>query len=250
MGSLIEPNRHSLKTTDFVQPSFTHGKADAPRGGDFDKVAEPGQPGSVPEPLALCLSTPRVSILHQQVKGQQEELQARSTELGSALVKMQVEADQWQARFCQLEEEHQAASASLAELRKQCEVRPGGPRTAGGAPWAESLGLGRVQMGPRWRPCSETVCECHPEAEGKPEAFEGDEHPDCQGCVRKHLSSDLGFCRVGRCVETAESCSCPSCCCALCPVLPGVLSLSSHDDPVSGAPVLVLLEWCLGTQFD
>lgn len=90
--------------------------------------------------MALCLSTPRVSILHQQVKGQQEELQARSTELGSALVKVQVEADHWQARFCQLEEEHQAASASLAQLRKQCEVRPGGPGQRAVLPGLRALG--------------------------------------------------------------------------------------------------------------
>lgn len=58
----------------------------------------------------------------------------------------------------------------------------------GRQPW-----ISHVAMGPHWRLCSKTMCDCQTEAERKPEAFEGDKPHDWWGCVRKHLALELCF---------------------------------------------------------
>lgn len=81
--------------------------------------------------LPLCLSTPRVSLLHQQLKGEYEELHAHTKELKTSLNNSQLELNRWQARFDELKEQHQSMDISLTKLDNHCEVRPGAGRTSG-----------------------------------------------------------------------------------------------------------------------
>lgn len=80
----------------------------------------PGDSGS----LLLSASAPcRVSFLHQQLKGEYEELHTHTKELKTSLHNSQLELNRWQARFDELKEQHQSMDLSLTKLDNHCEVR-------------------------------------------------------------------------------------------------------------------------------
>ncbi|KAM5274140.1 protein Daple isoform 2-T2 [Ctenodactylus gundi] len=64
----------------------------------------------------------RVSFLHQQLKGEYEELHAHTKELKTSLNTAQLELNRWQARYDELKEEHQAMDISLAKLDNHREL--------------------------------------------------------------------------------------------------------------------------------
>lgn len=148
-----------------------------------------------PAVLGLWLSTPRVNFLHQQLRGEYEELHAHAKELKTSLNNSQLELSRWQARFDELKGQHQSMDISLTKLDNHCEVRP----------WdtAESPGPG-VLVGPCWRWRSKTVWGVAQGPGWNGGIGEGDSHPGGQGCVRKHLSScPLLLASSGKCVGAA-----------------------------------------------
>ncbi|KAM8781278.1 protein Daple [Rhynchonycteris naso] len=64
----------------------------------------------------------RVSFLHQQLRGEYEELHAHTKELKTALNTAQLELGRWQARFDELKEQHQSMDISLTKLDNHCEL--------------------------------------------------------------------------------------------------------------------------------
>ncbi|CAK6431828.1 unnamed protein product [Pipistrellus nathusii] len=64
----------------------------------------------------------RVSFLHQQLKGEYEELHAHTKELKTLLNNSQLEVNRWQARYDELKEEHQSMDLSLTKLDHHCEL--------------------------------------------------------------------------------------------------------------------------------
>ncbi|XP_054571430.1 protein Daple [Eptesicus fuscus] len=64
----------------------------------------------------------RVSFLHQQLKGEYEELHAHTKELKTSLNNSQLEVNRWQARYDELKEEHQSMDLSLTKLDHHCEL--------------------------------------------------------------------------------------------------------------------------------
>lgn len=74
-------------------------------------------------PSAPWLSNPRISFLHQQLKGEYEELHAHTKELKTSLNNSQLELSRWQVRFDELKEQHQSMDISLTKMDNHCEVR-------------------------------------------------------------------------------------------------------------------------------
>uniref|UniRef100_A0A0P6K391 Protein Daple n=1 Tax=Heterocephalus glaber TaxID=10181 RepID=A0A0P6K391_HETGA len=64
----------------------------------------------------------RVNFLHQQLKGECEELHAHTKELKTSLNTSQLELNRWQARFDELKEQHQTMDISLTKLDNHCEL--------------------------------------------------------------------------------------------------------------------------------
>ncbi|XP_070334051.1 protein Daple isoform X3 [Odocoileus virginianus] len=64
----------------------------------------------------------RVNFLHQQLKGEYEELHTHTKELKTSLNSSQLELSRWQARFDQLKEQHQNMDISLTKLDNHCEL--------------------------------------------------------------------------------------------------------------------------------
>ncbi|KAF6129211.1 coiled-coil domain containing 88C [Phyllostomus discolor] len=64
----------------------------------------------------------RVSFLHQQLKGEYEELHAHTKELKTALNTAQLELNRWQARCDELKQQHQTMDISLTKLDNHCEL--------------------------------------------------------------------------------------------------------------------------------
>ncbi|XP_040831089.1 protein Daple isoform X2 [Ochotona curzoniae] len=64
----------------------------------------------------------RVSFLHQQLKGEYEELHTHTKELKTSLHNSQLELNRWQARFDELKEQHQSMDLSLTKLDNHCEL--------------------------------------------------------------------------------------------------------------------------------
>ncbi|XP_054423122.1 protein Daple [Pteronotus mesoamericanus] len=64
----------------------------------------------------------RLSFLHQQLKGEYEELHTHTKELKTALNSSQLELNRWQARFDELKEQHQTMDISLTKLDNHCEL--------------------------------------------------------------------------------------------------------------------------------
>uniref|UniRef100_M3Y906 Coiled-coil domain containing 88C n=1 Tax=Mustela putorius furo TaxID=9669 RepID=M3Y906_MUSPF len=75
-----------------------------------------------PAVLGLWLSTPRVNFLHQQLRGEYEELHAHAKELKTSLNNSQLELSRWQARFDELKGQHQSMDISLTKLDNHCEL--------------------------------------------------------------------------------------------------------------------------------
>ncbi|XP_058423541.1 protein Daple isoform X2 [Diceros bicornis minor] len=64
----------------------------------------------------------RVSFLHEQLKGEYEELHAHTKELKTSLNNSQLELNRWQAQFDELKEQHQSMDISLTKLDNHCEL--------------------------------------------------------------------------------------------------------------------------------
>ncbi|XP_032964255.1 protein Daple isoform X2 [Rhinolophus ferrumequinum] len=64
----------------------------------------------------------RVNFLHQQLKGEYEELHTHTKELKTSLNNSQLELNRWQARFDELKGQHQSMDISLAKLNNHCEL--------------------------------------------------------------------------------------------------------------------------------
>nr|XP_019600731.1 PREDICTED: protein Daple isoform X3 [Rhinolophus sinicus] len=64
----------------------------------------------------------RVNFLHQQLKGEYEELHTHTKELKTSLNNSQLELNRWQARFDELKAQHQSMDISLAKLNNHCEL--------------------------------------------------------------------------------------------------------------------------------
>ncbi|XP_036986112.2 protein Daple [Artibeus jamaicensis] len=64
----------------------------------------------------------RVNFLHQQLKGEYEELHTHTKELKTALNTSQLELNRWQARCDELKEQHQTMDISLTKLDNHCEL--------------------------------------------------------------------------------------------------------------------------------
>ncbi|XP_033622654.1 protein Daple isoform X2 [Fukomys damarensis] len=64
----------------------------------------------------------RVTFLHQQLKGECEELHTHTKELKTSLNTSQLELNRWQARFDELKEQHQTMDISLTKLDNHCEL--------------------------------------------------------------------------------------------------------------------------------
>lgn len=94
------------------------------RSHSWDKAWE-GSSALSPVALRSPPPTPRVNFLHQQLKGEYEELHTHTKELKTSLNSSQLELSRWQARFDQLKEQHQNMDISLTKLDNHCEVRPG-----------------------------------------------------------------------------------------------------------------------------
>lgn len=73
-------------------------------------------------PSAPWLSNPRISFLHQQLKGEYEELHAHTKELKTSLNNSQLELSRWQVRFDELKEQHQSMDISLTKMDNHCEL--------------------------------------------------------------------------------------------------------------------------------
>lgn len=144
----------------------------------------------------MWLSTRRLTSWTELLQGEQEELRTRNQELQASLLQAQRQSRIWKASYQDLKAEQLPKEISLTKLTMICEVRPGagGPQDTGPEPGAASVGLSQVRVGPHWHLCPKTVCECHPEAERRPEAFHGDKHLGWWGCVRTDLSPTFAFC--------------------------------------------------------
>uniref|UniRef100_G1Q7S3 Coiled-coil domain containing 88B n=1 Tax=Myotis lucifugus TaxID=59463 RepID=G1Q7S3_MYOLU len=70
-----------------------------------------------PQPLALCLSTPRANSLHQQLKREQEELQTHSKKLQTSLSDTQLQVNCWQAQCDWLRKEQEELQIYNNELQ-------------------------------------------------------------------------------------------------------------------------------------
>ncbi|XP_032734533.1 protein Daple isoform X2 [Lontra canadensis] len=64
----------------------------------------------------------RVNFLHQQLRGEYEELHAHAKELKTSLNNSQLELSRWQARFDELKGQHQSMDISLTKLDNHCEL--------------------------------------------------------------------------------------------------------------------------------
>uniref|UniRef100_A0A8C6GX33 Coiled-coil domain containing 88C n=1 Tax=Mus spicilegus TaxID=10103 RepID=A0A8C6GX33_MUSSI len=64
----------------------------------------------------------RISFLHQQLKGEYEELHAHTKELKTSLNNSQLELNRWQVRFDELKEQHQSMDISLTKMDNHCEL--------------------------------------------------------------------------------------------------------------------------------
>lgn len=64
----------------------------------------------------------RISFLHQQLKGEYEELHAHTKELKTSLNNSQLELSRWQVRFDELKEQHQSMDISLTKMDNHCEL--------------------------------------------------------------------------------------------------------------------------------
>lgn len=85
----------------------------------------------------------------------QEEIPSGSQELQASLEEAQRKMRIWEAKYRDLEAEQLPKEILLTKLSMQCEVRPGagGPQDTGPEPWADSLGLSQVRVGPHWHLC-------------------------------------------------------------------------------------------------
>uniref|UniRef100_G1QFT5 Coiled-coil domain containing 88B n=1 Tax=Myotis lucifugus TaxID=59463 RepID=G1QFT5_MYOLU len=70
-----------------------------------------------PQPLALCLSTPRANSLHQQLKREQEELQTHTKKLQTSLSDTQLQVNCWQAQCNWLRKEQEELQIYNNELQ-------------------------------------------------------------------------------------------------------------------------------------
>uniref|UniRef100_G1Q3B2 Coiled-coil domain containing 88B n=1 Tax=Myotis lucifugus TaxID=59463 RepID=G1Q3B2_MYOLU len=70
-----------------------------------------------PQPLALCLSTPRANSLHQQLKREQEDLQMHSKKLQTSLSDTQLQVNCWQAQCDWLRKEQEELQSYNNELQ-------------------------------------------------------------------------------------------------------------------------------------
>ncbi|XP_072481627.1 protein Daple isoform X2 [Notamacropus eugenii] len=64
----------------------------------------------------------RVNFLHDQLKGEYEELHSHTKELKTSLNNSQLELNRWQARFDELKEQHQSMDISMTKLDNHCEL--------------------------------------------------------------------------------------------------------------------------------
>ncbi|XP_044515930.1 protein Daple [Gracilinanus agilis] len=64
----------------------------------------------------------RVNFLHDQLKGEYEELHSHTKELKTSLNNSQLELNRWQARFDELKEQHQNMDISMTKLDNHCEL--------------------------------------------------------------------------------------------------------------------------------
>uniref|UniRef100_G1PXV0 Coiled-coil domain containing 88B n=1 Tax=Myotis lucifugus TaxID=59463 RepID=G1PXV0_MYOLU len=103
----------------FSKKSALFGKDRGPGGGpgNMSEASERTLFLSVPQPLALCLSTPRANSLHQQLKREQEELQTHSKKLQTSLSDTQLQVNCWQAQCDWLRKEQEELQIYNNELQ-------------------------------------------------------------------------------------------------------------------------------------
>uniref|UniRef100_G1PY25 Coiled-coil domain containing 88C n=1 Tax=Myotis lucifugus TaxID=59463 RepID=G1PY25_MYOLU len=120
MGHCLELLLSFKKTTACLQwpgRSSRWGRRVSDRPGPGGEYTQLEAVSWEPQPLALCLSTPRANSLHQQLKREQEDLQMHSKKLQTSLSDTQLQVNCWQAQCDWLRKEQEELQSYNNELQ-------------------------------------------------------------------------------------------------------------------------------------